>query len=297
MIKHLGKANKNILCIYHGYCADGFSAAWVVNKWAKKMGHTVEFFAGHFGKDAPDVKDKHVIIVDFSYDKDTMIQMSREASSITVLDHHKTAKEALENLESKLYCAAEIQFDMNKSGCGLTWDYFYPGIQKPKVLIAVEDRDLWLFNHESTREVSANVFSMKYTFENWDYLMDNSNFDEIVDGGKSIERKHMRDVDELDDGLTHMVTMVVFGDVFVFPMANVPYMFASEMGNKMCIDYPSVPFAGTYYLNKDGQYKVSLRSTDRQSDASEIAREFGGGGHRNSCGFTIDKLPWTRVKS
>ena len=36
----------------------------------------------------------------------------------------------------------------------------------------------------------------------------------------------------------------------------------------------------------DGRRKVSLRATDDQIDVSQIAREFGGGGHRQAAGFT-----------
>ena len=39
---------------------------------------------------------------------------------------------------------------------------------------------------------------------------------------------------------------------------------------------------------KQGQRKVSLRATDGRVDVSRIAREFGGGGHRQAAGFTTD---------
>jgi phosphoesterase RecJ-like protein len=35
--------------------------------------------------------------------------------------------------------------------------------------------------------------------------------------------------------------------------------------------------------------KVSLRATDNRIDVSQIAREFGGGGHRQAAGFTTDR--------
>jgi phosphoesterase RecJ-like protein len=47
-------------------------------------------------------------------------------------------------------------------------------------------------------------------------------------------------------------------------------------------------------LEKDGQRKVSLRSTDGRVDVSIIARGLGGGGHRQAAGFTTD-LPFDEL--
>jgi bifunctional oligoribonuclease and PAP phosphatase NrnA len=47
-------------------------------------------------------------------------------------------------------------------------------------------------------------------------------------------------------------------------------------------------------LAKDGQRKVSLRSTDGRVDVSVIARKLGGGGHRQAAGFTTD-LPFEQL--
>ena len=41
-------------------------------------------------------------------------------------------------------------------------------------------------------------------------------------------------------------------------------------------------------LSNDGRRKVSLRATDDRIDVSQIARGFGGGGHRQAAGFTTD---------
>jgi bifunctional oligoribonuclease and PAP phosphatase NrnA len=47
-------------------------------------------------------------------------------------------------------------------------------------------------------------------------------------------------------------------------------------------------------LEKEGQRKVSLRSTDGRVDVSIIARGLGGGGHRQAAGFTTD-LPFDEL--
>jgi phosphoesterase RecJ-like protein len=45
-------------------------------------------------------------------------------------------------------------------------------------------------------------------------------------------------------------------------------------------------------LDDESRRKVSLRATNGRIDVSKIAREFGGGGHRQAAGFTTDvQLP------
>jgi phosphoesterase RecJ-like protein len=41
-------------------------------------------------------------------------------------------------------------------------------------------------------------------------------------------------------------------------------------------------------LDVEGRRKVSLRATDKRVDVSALARDFGGGGHRQAAGFTTD---------
>ena len=72
------------LCIYHGNCADGFGAAWVVRRYFKGE---VDFFPCVFGVALlPDVTDRHVIMVDFSYSKPVLERLAAEARSFLVLD-------------------------------------------------------------------------------------------------------------------------------------------------------------------------------------------------------------------
>ena len=67
------------ICIYHGNCADGFTAAWAV----RRRFPGVECIAGVYGAPPPDVRDKHVIMVDFSYKRPVLEAMSADAKTIT----------------------------------------------------------------------------------------------------------------------------------------------------------------------------------------------------------------------
>ena len=50
------------------------------------------------------------------------------------------------------------------------------------------------------------------------------------------------------------------------------------------------PFAAGWFQRDDGRFVYSLRSRKGGIDVSEIARQYGGGGHRNAAGFTQEKM-------
>lgn len=273
------------LCIYHGNCADGFGAAWTVRR---SLGaENVEFLAAHHGMTPPDVTDRPVIIVDFSFPLETLQVMAQHAQAVLILDHHKTAAEALSSLEAapihydawaKNPPKLSTVFDMNRSGAGLTWDFFFPYNQRPALIAHIEDRDLWRFQLEGTREILANLFSYPQDFEAWDKLMQQP-MNAAFAAGTAINRKHHKDVADLVANSKRR--MVIAGhDV---PVANLPYIHASDAGHLMA---QGEKFAACY---QDAQYHrhFSLRSTDEGIDVSEIAKQYGGGGHRNAAGFKV----------
>ncbi|WP_146036045.1 DHHA1 domain-containing protein [Pseudomonas sp. LFM046] len=273
------------LCIYHGNCADGFGAAWAVRQGIGA--ENVEFLAGRYGMPAPDVANRVVVIVDFSFPLEALQSMAQQARSVLVIDHHKTAAEALAALEpapTDYYAWADTLpklsalFDMNRSGAGLTWDFFFPHSPRPPLINHIEDRDLWRFALEGTREIQANLFSYPYDFEVWDSLMQQPIGDAIA-AGSAIERKHHKDVAELVAGSKRR--MLIGGhDV---PVANLPYIHSSDAGHLMA---QGEPFAACYQDTTDHRY-FSLRSSGDGLDVGEIAKQYGGGGHRNAAGFKV----------
>lgn len=281
------------LCIYHGSCADGFGAAWSVRH---ALGDDVDFHPGVYQDAPPDVTGSDVIMVDFSYKRPMIEEMIAKASSLLILDHHKTAEDDLAGLPSARsnyqahvgYLGAPgcsnvgVLFDMNRSGAGLAWDFFVGG-GRPPLIDHIEDRDLWRFKLEGTREIQAVVFSYPYDFDVWDDLMARSQADadrgRMIEEGAAIERKHHKDVAELVDTFKRRMTI---GGYAIWA-ANLPYTLTSDAGHLMA---KGEPFAACYWDTPDGRV-FSLRSTDDGLDVSEIAKQYGGGGHRNASGFRL----------
>lgn len=262
------------LCIYHGNCADGFAGAWVVRKYYGE--ENIDFVAGVYQTPPPDVTGKDVILVDFSYKRDIVLEMAKTAASIIIIDHHKSAIEDLTTIYSR---NIKLYTDINHSGSMLAWKLFFGAIEAPPLLKYIEDRDLWKFYLPGTREIQAALFSYPYDFGIYDELMQSSNCNTLYNEGISIERKHFKDINELLKVSTR--PMCIGGHKV--QVANLPYTMSSDAAHMLAKNYP---FGACYYDKPEGRY-FSLRSQETGIDVSEIAIKYGGGGHKHAAAFTI----------
>jgi len=258
------------LVIYHKSCADGFTAAWCA--WATH-GDAAEYLPAQYGDAPPDVTGRHVLIVDFSYPRDIMIAMAERAASILVLDHHKTAQANLDGLPFAL-------FDMNRSGAGLAWDELHGGKARPAIVDYVEDRDLWRWRLRDSREINAWIQCVPFEFVDWSNvarMLDTNDIPIYMRGCGALGRVNAY----VREQAAHAQTISFEGhDV---PCVNTTFAI-SELLNELAKDEP---FAIGWFQRKDGRYVYSLRSCDRV-DVSDLARRFGGGGHKNAAGFETE---------
>ena len=271
------KMNKPLV-IYHGKCADGFAAAWCFWDQYKDQ---YEYHAGVYGKEPPDVTDRLVFMVDFSYKRDVVEQMIKKAKSVVLIDHHKTAIEDLADLPG-----LNFYTDLERSGATLAWAFLNSDkdiSERPLLLGHIEDRDLWRFKLSGTREIQSFVFSYEYDFEQWDRMMkaDHIELLKMTASGAAIERKHQKDVAELVSVCKRRMTI---GGVNV-PVASLPYTMVSDAANIMS---KNEPFAACYWDTEDSRI-FGLRSVEGGMDVSTIALQYGGGGHEHAAGFKVDR--------
>jgi oligoribonuclease NrnB/cAMP/cGMP phosphodiesterase (DHH superfamily) len=273
-----------ITCIYHGNCADGFGAAWVVREAAKKLEWSMipTFHSGVYQKPPPweIIDDCDVIIVDFSYKRPIMEEIYKRCNTLCWIDHHKSAVEDMKDFEFGRGTFYK-HTNLNHSGAMLAWRYFFNDQEPPQLLKHIEDRDLWSFKLPGTREIQAAIFSYPYDFAVWDKLMAEEDLTSLIHAGMAIERKHFKDIKEL---LIVMQRRVIIGGIMV-PVANLPYTMASDAGHIMAQE---APFAATYYDKPEGRV-FSLRSKEGGWDVSLIAKDYGGGGHKHAAGFEVPR--------
>lgn len=268
----------NVFVIYHKQCSDGFCSAWVI----RKVYPNAQFFPAAHGTLPPDIEGKDVVMVDFaSYKREAFLAMKKQANSLVVLDHHKTAADKLGDLP---FC----HFNMNKSGARIAWDYFFKKKEMPWLVGYTEDRDLnkWVLPH--SREVNAALSSYRMNFWVWDTLEKivstqdlRSSRSEFVQEGAAIYRYENMQV----ESIVNHARESMLGEHKVLA-ANTPVYF----GDVASTLAKNRSFGIAWHLREDGKYVYSLRSEEKGIDVSQVAEKYGGGGHLRSSGFESDEM-------
>ena len=255
--------------IYHADCTDGFGAAY--SAW-KLLGNRAEYHARKHGTKPPNVKGKNVVILDFSFDNKTVKKMIKDAKGLLVIDHHKSAMIELHDI-------ANTHFDMTKSGAILSWEWFHPGKEPPKFIQYIQDRDLWKWELPYSKEFSAAFDMVPFDFEEFEKFEDDSVFDDAVKRGSFILAYSKTVVKKVCDKAASRK----LDGKHVLVVNSSHWM--SEIGSRLA---PDCDFAMIwYYDHNDKDIKVSLRSFHDSVDVSEIAKKFGGGGHKKAAGFRL----------
>lgn len=264
--------------LYHRSCNDGFSAAYCA--WTV-LGDSADYIGVSYGEDPPTINQgDRIYVVDFSYPRAVMQSWEKVATELVVLDHHKTAQEALQGLSF-------ATFDLTKSGAVLAWEYWHPDEPVPTLIQYVQDRDLWRKQLPLTDEVFVMLRSFKKEFEIWDTLAHLSSNDFLslakVIGTPILERRQ-RDV----EAIASTCTWTEIGGYQVPTVHTSKPSLTSDIGHYLCKQFREAPFSAVQWSDRDGKTKWGLRSVG-DFDVSYIAKQYGGGGHKNAAGFeTVD---------
>ena len=248
--------------LYHAECMDGFGAAWAL--W--KRFPQARFVPVKHGFPQPDGLDgQHVVMVDFSYPRADILALADCTASLQILDHHITAESALADLPY-------AYFDMDRSGAVLAWEWAHTQ-SVPWLLQYVQDKDLWRWQLPHSREISSALASYPFDFAIWEQFQ----FETLKIEGTGI----LRSENNLIDKLTLDAIMVSVAG-YTVPAVHSPVL-ASQIGERLAVNYAF----GVIWHQKDGRRYFSLRSRAGGISVSEIAAQYGGGGHTHAAGFSV----------
>ena len=250
------------LVLYHADCLDGFGAAWAI--W-KKFPSVTFTPVKHGLPPPPGLSGKTIVIVDFSYPRQTLEAMAKDAASVLVLDHHVTAEKALAGLPY-------AYFDQKKSGAVLAWEWAHQQ-PAPWLLLHIQDKDLWQWALPGSREINAALSSYPYDFRLWDSFTQ----DKLMAEGRAI----LRYEHEMVGKLVAEKALVKFQGQTVPAVQSA--ILNSQIGERLSGQYP---FAVIWH-DRDGRRYYSLRSREDAPDVEAIAKQYGGGGHTHAAGFSV----------
>lgn len=274
---------KDTVILYHANCTDGFGAAFAA--WKKFKDKATYLPVEHQVPPPAGLKGKTIYMLDFCYKAPVLKKLVKANEEVIVLDHHIGVAEDMK-------AATAHVFQNDHSGSVISWKHFNPGKKTPRLLLHVEDTDIWKFKIPHTREVSAALELVPFDFRTWDKLVkrfESATFrKKFIEKGENIREYQMTVVKRA----VLKAQEVKFEGYRTFA-ANSPVL-ASEIGHTLVMKHP--PIAIIWSQDRK-RINVSLRS-DGTVDVSKLAKKYGGGGHKAASGFAFPakfKFPWKHV--
>ena len=169
----------------------------------------------------------------------------------------------------------------------------------PMLIRHIDDRDCWQFKLTGTREFHAALLSgQPWSFKQWHKLF-GSELESMYRAGRAILQAHNQNVQAMMKQarkceITEPETVANFqravwsaSGYYMLPglACNAPPFLASDLGHALATQ--SGTYGLVWHLDADNLVRCSLRSND-DYDVSAIAKAFGGGGHKNAAGFSIN---------
>lgn len=303
MTKMLNK-KEITLVLYHANCIDGLASASTAKRFYEL--HSLDqpkFISCNYNdKISFTCCNENVLIVDFSFDYETMKRIIEETKgNVLIIDHHATSAESLKEIADEYK-----QFDNSFCGAVLTWRYFFPKNEIPELLEYIQDYDLW--KAESKRKWKEMNFLISYLLVEEEKKIDlmETLLDETITRPKKIEKMVKRGIvykDYIDSIVRKQInsTMLLAIDDPVEKQNKILVAavnatnFINELSERILQTTPQIDAVITFRSLIDGMGRTkvicSVRST--KYPAHLLAKQFGGGGHQQASGFSVyDSLPF-----
>jgi oligoribonuclease NrnB/cAMP/cGMP phosphodiesterase (DHH superfamily) len=283
------------LIIYHADCDDGFGAAFCA--WLK-FGDEAQYIPMRYGVTfyPVSVASRDVYILDFSFPKNIIDALFKEANKVIWIDHHKSAFEDYlgesYDINEPFYSESLngiINLNNHRSGAYLTWHHFFPEQQIPMLIQHIDDNDRWKFEIPYTKEAIQSLRSYPRDFNIWkdlaNRLEEASNHGDFIKEGRAILRSQSL---QIADVIARGAIPCTIPGQPKGVAVNTSVSLTSDVGQELA------NLTGTYGLvwrmdAPGDMVSCSLRSNG-SFDVSVIAKKYDGGGHKNAAGFQVKML-------
>lgn len=274
------KTDRPAYVIYHKDCFDGFGAAWVARRALRDSHGEIRYLPLESAAPLPlaEIPDgAFVYIFDLTPARAQLEQLHERAGYLLVLDHHETGRRRLGGLEY-------VELSQDRSAAVMAWNTFYGSSCPPRLLLAIQDWDLWRFAIPETKPIHHYLLSQPLDFEVWDgierALRYNDSRKLVQSGGRAIMRFIRRAAEQVAES-AHPAML----DGRIAPYANVAAQSIKAAVHEVLAErFPLAEFTVTYHERASDGRRWSLRSTGK-FNVAEIAGKYGGGGHAGAAGF------------
>ncbi|XP_074586108.1 uncharacterized protein LOC141841809 [Curcuma longa] len=317
--------------LYHYPCPDGAFAALAAHLYFSAASLPVLFFPNTVYNpirvdDLPLGEINEVYLLDFIGPSGFIAELYPKVESVTILDHHKTAVEALCGNASFGKNVIKV-IDMDKSGATIAFDFFKERLIKrsdtlkglgvhnhqeagqkflsgckfervQKLFEYIEDADIWRWKLPHSKAFSSGLKDMNIEYNVnvnsalFDQLLALDPEDIIAIGQKTLSHKQ-----ELIDQVLQQSYIIgigegLFGQCLAVNADSISDL-RSELGNQLAVKSRDTGLRGigavvykVPQLDDDHSLKISLRSVDAE-DTTPISKRYGGGGHQKASSFML----------
>ena len=290
------KKNKSerliVKCFYHSADLDGHCSGAIV----KMKFPDCEMIGINYGQDVnldSVQQGEEVYMVDFCLQPfDGMIELNKKAK-LHWIDHH--AKGSIDEAHANGFIASGGQLlEVGKAGCELTWEYLFPDKFVPYSVFLLGRYDVWdhgadvgvlpfqygMRNFSDTRPDNTALWG-KIIGSEFEVALIKRNGAIILDYEQKQNEKFCKAYAfETDfNGLSAICANRGFTNSKLFDSAYDPRKH-----------HLMITFCRKKLPSK--QWTVSLYSTRSDVDCGDIAKSFGGGGHKGAAGFQCSELPF-----
>ncbi len=289
-----------IVCIYHKADPDGIFSGAIVLKHhpeAVMIGYNYEDEVQHIIEECVDA-DVYMVDVSFN-DWGKMSELWNVCFKFVWIDHHKTAYEQYMKSDLQDFISFHAVFESEQWGaCKKVWEYFNQ-TPAPFAVELVATYDVW--RGYGSNDWNERVLPFRHISGQWstpqEVLQKMYNFDDtkelhdMVVNGFIAEGCIINTFIEKQNQITANSSLA-FNCTFISQKGGYYAALAINATNGGDLfknrDTSMYDFTvGFYYVAKEG-WKVSLRGTGKDIDLGEIAKQYGGGGHKNAAGFKVE---------
>lgn len=283
--------NPNPVCFYHSADLDGICSGAI----AKHFIPNIELIGYDYGKPFPwdKVEGRVVYMVDVSLPIDEMVRLEEEAERFVWIDHHKSAIDKMIDHSVEFEGIQEV----GRAGCELMWQMFLPEAGfTPTVVYFLGRYDVWDRSDSRTLPFQYGMrLSIKEGVEDplWKTLFEpgvpaGNSVNAIIEEGELILRYQMVENEKYARACAFDAELEGLKLIAINKGLANSQLFDSVWDPEV---YDAMAM---FYLNKRGQWKVSLYSTRDDVDVSEVCKKLGGGGHKGAAGFISDTCPFVK---
>ena len=260
---------------YHGNCNDGLASVAIFNHYYpnKKL-----IPLDHSNLNNLKHKSKNILFLDFSLPEDKMTNLIKN-NKIYIVDHHKTAMYLKNILPTNHYC-------LDKSACGamLLWKIINKNIEPPIILKYINDRDLWLNKLPNYKYVFDGLIFMNLNINMMEELIfEKDDINDIIVTGKILNKSKMSSINLLKNKM-FIKEFIFKGSPYKVGYINCP-LYSSDIGSFLVRNF-DIDFAAIFHF--DGEKTIFSLRGKGLVDLSEIAKSYGGGGHFDAAGLTLN---------